>query len=56
MIVGYDAVEFGKDGQNKHASLVMVQVNDWQGVERITVWPKNARRSGYTPVFPKPNK
>jgi len=57
MIVGYDAVEFGKDGQNKHASLVMVQVNDLgKGLERITVWPKNARRSGYKPVFPMPNK
>jgi branched-chain amino acid transport system substrate-binding protein len=57
MIVGYDAVEFGKDGQNKHAALIMVQVNDLgKGLERITVWPKNARRSGYTPVFPMPNK
>jgi branched-chain amino acid transport system substrate-binding protein len=35
----------------------MVQVNDLgKGLERITVWPKNARRSGYTPVFPMPNK
>jgi branched-chain amino acid transport system substrate-binding protein len=57
MIVGYDAVEFGKDGQNKHAALIMVQVNDLgKGLERITVWPKNARRSGFTPVFPMPNK
>ncbi len=57
MIVGYDAVEFGKDGQNKHAALIMVQVNDLgKGLERITVWPKSARRSGYTPVFPMPNK
>jgi branched-chain amino acid transport system substrate-binding protein len=55
MIVGYDAVEFDQTGQNKHASLVMVQVNDMgAGLERITVWPKNARRSGYTPVFPMP--
>ncbi|MBF0378323.1 MAG: ABC transporter substrate-binding protein [Desulfamplus sp.] len=55
MIVGYDAVAFDKTGQNKHASLVMVQVNDiGKGLERITVWPKNARRAGYTPVFPKP--
>jgi len=53
MIVGYDAVEFGEDGQNKHASLVMVQINDiGNGMERITVWPKPARRAGYTPVFP----
>jgi len=57
MIVGYDAVEFGKDGQNKHAALIMVQVNDLgKGLERITVWPKNARRSGYAPVFPMPKK
>ncbi|MBN2032542.1 MAG: ABC transporter substrate-binding protein [Deltaproteobacteria bacterium] len=55
MIVGYDAVEFDKTGQNKHASLVMVQINDiGKGMERITVWPKNARRAGYQPVFPMP--
>ncbi len=55
MIVGYDAVEFDETGQNKHASLVMVQINDLgQGLERITVWPKGARRAGYTPVFPMP--
>ena len=55
MIVGYDAVEFDSSGQNKHAALVMVQVNDLgNGLERITVWPKNARRAGYTPVFPAP--
>jgi branched-chain amino acid transport system substrate-binding protein len=55
MIVGYDAVEFDHTGQNKHASLVMVQINDiGKGMERITVWPKNARRSGYKPVFPMP--
>ncbi len=55
MIVGYDAVEFDSSGQNKHAALVMVQVNDMgNGLERITVWPKNARRAGYTPVFPAP--
>lgn len=55
MIVGYDAVEFGKGGQNKHASLVVVQVNDiGKGMERITVWPKGARRAGYKPVFPMP--
>jgi branched-chain amino acid transport system substrate-binding protein len=57
MIVGYDAVEFDATGQNKHAALVMVQVNDLgNGLERITVWPKNARRAGYTPVFPMPKK
>ncbi|MBW2604154.1 MAG: ABC transporter substrate-binding protein [Deltaproteobacteria bacterium] len=53
MIVGYDAVEFDKTGQNKHASLVMVQINDLgKGLERITVWPKSARRAGYMPTFP----
>lgn len=57
MIVGYDAVEFDETGQNKHASLVIVQVNDLgNGPERITVWPKGARRAGYTPVFPMPQK
>ena len=55
MIVGYDAVEFDETGQNKHAALVMVQINDvGNGLERISVWPKNARRAGYTPVFPMP--
>ena len=55
MIVGYDAVEFDQSGQNSHASPVIVQINDaGNGLERITVWPKSARRAGYTPVFPKP--
>jgi branched-chain amino acid transport system substrate-binding protein len=57
MIVGYDAVKFDATGQNEKASLVMVQVNDLgQGLERISIWPKNARRAGYTPVFPMPEK
>jgi branched-chain amino acid transport system substrate-binding protein len=57
MIVGYDAVVFDKTGQNKHASLVMVQINDLgKGLERITVWPESARRAGYTPTFPMPAK
>jgi branched-chain amino acid transport system substrate-binding protein len=57
MIVGYDAVEFDRTGQNKNASLVMVQINDiGKGMERITVWPKGARRAGYNPVFPMPEK
>lgn len=57
MIVGYDAVVFDKNGQNKNAALVMVQINDLgNGLERISVWPKAARRSGYTPVFPIPKK
>lgn len=55
MIVGYPAVEFDNTGQNKHAALVMVQINDiGNGMERITVWPKEARRAGYSPVFPMP--
>ena len=55
MIVGYDAVEFDATGQNKHAALVMIQINDiGKGMERITVWPKGARRAGYKPVFPSP--
>ncbi len=57
MIVGYDAVKFDSTGQNEKASLVMVQINDiGKGLERITVWPKSARRAGYTPVFPMPAK
>jgi branched-chain amino acid transport system substrate-binding protein len=53
MIVGYDKVAFDQTGQNKHAALVIVQVNDvGNGNERITVWPKTARRAGYAPVFP----
>jgi len=55
MIVGYQAVQFDASGQNKYASLIMAQVNDLgNGLERITVWPKAARRAGYTPVFPMP--
>jgi branched-chain amino acid transport system substrate-binding protein len=57
MIVGYDSVQFDETGQNKNAALVIVQINDLgKGLERITVWPKNARRAGYTPVFPVPAK
>jgi branched-chain amino acid transport system substrate-binding protein len=57
MIASYDAVEFDATGQNKHAAPVIVQINDLgAGLERVTVWPKNARRSGYTPVFPMPQK
>ncbi|KJS00613.1 MAG: ABC transporter substrate-binding protein [Desulfobulbaceae bacterium BRH_c16a] len=57
MIVGYDAVKFDTTGQNEKASLVIVQVNDMgKGLERISIWPKNARRTGYTPVFPMPEK
>jgi branched-chain amino acid transport system substrate-binding protein len=55
MIVGYDAIEFDESGQNKHAALVMIQINDiGKGMERITVWPKVSRRANYKPVFPTP--
>jgi len=55
MIAGYDAIEFDETGQNKYAALVMVQINDiGKGMERISVWPKGARRTGYKPVFPIP--
>ncbi|NTW38016.1 MAG: ABC transporter substrate-binding protein, partial [Syntrophobacteraceae bacterium] len=57
MIAAYDAVEFDETGQNKHAALVIVQIGDMgKGLERISIWPKNARRAGYTPVFPVPQK
>jgi len=57
MIVSYDAIEFDQTGQNKHAALSIVQINDiGKGLERITVWPTPARRAGYTPVFPMPQK
>jgi branched-chain amino acid transport system substrate-binding protein len=57
MIVGYDAVKFDTTGQNENASPVIVQVADLgKGLERVTIWPKNARRAGYTPVFPMPSK
>jgi branched-chain amino acid transport system substrate-binding protein len=53
MIAGYDAIEFDETGQNKYAALVMVQINDiGKGMERISVWPKGARRAAYKPVFP----
>ncbi|MEW5908857.1 MAG: ABC transporter substrate-binding protein [Thermodesulfobacteriota bacterium] len=55
MIVGYNAIEFDQTGQNRHAALVMIQINDiGSGMERITVWPKVSRRAGYKPVFPTP--
>ncbi|UJX40917.1 ABC transporter substrate-binding protein [Desulfovibrio sp. JY] len=53
MIVSYDGVEFDKNGQNKNAGIVIVQVAKVDGKpQRVTVWPKSARRAGYTPVFP----
>jgi branched-chain amino acid transport system substrate-binding protein len=55
MVVAYDAIELDASGQNKNASLVMVQINDiGKGMERISVWPKSARRANYKPVFPTP--
>jgi branched-chain amino acid transport system substrate-binding protein len=55
MIVAYDAIEFDASGQNKNAALVVVQINDiGKGMERISVWPKSARRANYKPVFPMP--
>lgn len=53
MIVSYDGVQFDKTGQNKNAGIVIVQVAKVDGkLQRVTVWPKAARRAGYTPVFP----
>ncbi len=57
-LLAYDCVEFDESGQNKNASLVIVQTRmkpDGE-MDRITVWPKNVRRAGYTPVFPQPSK
>ncbi len=57
MIATYDSVQFDATGQNKNAAMSVVQINDiGKGLERITVWPKPARRAGYTPVFPMPKK
>ncbi len=56
-IIAYDSIEFDESGQNKNAALSIVQINDLgKGLERVTVWPKAARRAGYTPVFPMPQK
>jgi branched-chain amino acid transport system substrate-binding protein len=56
-LLAYDCIEFDATGQNKNASPVIVQLRQ-QGdtMDRITVWPKNVRRAGYTPVFPQPAK
>jgi len=57
LIVGYDSIKFDESGQNQNAAMCIVQINDMgNGLERITVWPKGARRAGYTPVFPMPQK
>ncbi len=53
MLVSYDGVLFDENGQNKNAGIVIVQVAEMNGkLDRVTVWPKAARRAGYTPVFP----
>ncbi|EKO39657.1 MAG: ABC-type branched-chain amino acid transport system, periplasmic component [Solidesulfovibrio magneticus str. Maddingley MBC34] len=53
MIVSYDGVQFDETGQNKNAGIVIVQVANVDGKpERVTVWPKTARRAGYVPAFP----
>jgi branched-chain amino acid transport system substrate-binding protein len=57
MVASYDAIEFDQTGQNKNAALCIIQINDMgKGLERLTVWPKGARHTGYTPVFPAPQK
>ncbi len=54
-LFAYDCVQFDQTGQNENANLVIVQVRQkGDSMERITVWPKNVRRAGYTPVFPQP--
>lgn len=56
-LLAYDCIEFDESGQNKNASLVVVQLRkNGNSMDRITVWPKNVRRAGYTPVFPQPAK
>lgn len=56
-LLAYDCVDFDETGQNKNASLVIVQTRTGaNGMDRITVWPKKVRRAGYTPVFPQPAK
>lgn len=56
-ILAYDCIEFDADGQNKNASLVVVQIRtNGNEMERVSVWPRNVRHVGYTPVFPQPAK
>lgn len=56
-LLAYDCIDFDESGQNKNANLVIVQTRMMDGqMDRITVWPKNVRRAGYTPVFPQPAK
>ena len=56
-LLAYDCIEFDESGQNRNASLAIVQLRQkGNTMDRITVWPKNVRRAGYTPVFPQPAK
>ena len=57
MILSYDAIEFDETGQNVNAGIVMVQLRMIDGkLERVSVWPGSAARSGYESVFPMPQK
>ncbi|WP_020675035.1 ABC transporter substrate-binding protein [Geopsychrobacter electrodiphilus] len=52
-IFAYKCIDFDKDGQNKQAALVVVQIHNDNGtMKRFTVWPKEGRHAGYTPTFP----
>ncbi len=56
-IFSYECIDFDKDGQNKNAALVVVQIHNDNGtMKRFSVWPKAARHAGYTPTFPMANK
>jgi len=56
-MLAYECVEFDETGQNKNAKPVIVQIRKMgDKMDRITVWPKDVRRAGYTPVFPQPAK
>jgi len=57
-LLAYDSIQFDQTGQNKNASLVVVQVRTGKDgkMDRISVWPKNVRRAGYKVVFPQPGK
>ncbi|NIA20250.1 MAG: ABC transporter substrate-binding protein, partial [Xanthomonadaceae bacterium] len=52
-IFSYKCIDFDKDGQNKNAALVVVQIHDDNGtMKRFSIWPKAARHAGFTPTFP----
>jgi branched-chain amino acid transport system substrate-binding protein len=54
-VVAYKCIEFDKTGQNKNARFAVVQFRDINGsMERVTVWPADAARKGFKPVFPMP--